>query len=51
MMFLLQFKDVMIIILLVAATIACFLGELADTAIISFVVLLNAVLGLRRKQG
>ena len=49
-MFLLQFKDVMIIILLVAAAIAGFLGELADTAIISFVVLLNAVLGVAQES-
>ncbi len=49
-MFLLQFKDVMIIVLLVAAAIAGFLGELADTAIISFVVVLNAVLGVAQES-
>jgi Ca2+-transporting ATPase len=49
-MFLLQFKDIMIIILLVAAAIAGFMGELADTIIISVVVLINAVLGVAQES-
>jgi Ca2+-transporting ATPase len=41
-----QFKDVMIIILLIAAAISGFMGELTDTFIILVVVLINAVLGV-----
>lgn len=41
-----QFKDTMIIILLVAATISFFLGESVDSIIILTIVVLNAVLGL-----
>lgn len=41
-----QFKDVMIIILLVAALISGLLGEWTDAFIILFVVVLNAVLGV-----
>jgi len=41
-----QFKDVMIIILLVAALISGILGEWTDSLIILFVVVLNAVLGV-----
>lgn len=41
-----QFKDVMIIILLVAALISGLLGEWTDSFIILFVVVLNAVLGV-----
>ncbi|MGI6777623.1 MAG: calcium-translocating P-type ATPase, SERCA-type [Acetivibrionales bacterium] len=45
-MFIDQFKNVMIVILLVAAALASFMGELADTVIILFVILLNAILGV-----
>jgi Ca2+-transporting ATPase len=45
-MFLEQFKNLMIIILLVAAVISGFLGEIADTFIIMLVVFLNALLGV-----
>lgn len=45
-MFLEQFKDVMVIILLIAAAIAGFLKEFADTAIILAVVIINAILGI-----
>lgn len=45
-MFLEQFKDVMIIILLIAAAISGAMGELTDLTIILFVVVLNAVLGV-----
>jgi len=49
-MFFQQFKDVMIIILLIAAVIAGFMGEWADTAIIVVVVLINAVLGVLQES-
>lgn len=45
MMLLSQFKDFMILVLLAAAVISGFLGELADTIAIIVIVLLNAVLG------
>jgi len=45
-MFLEQFKDVMVIILLIAAAISGFLKEFADTAIILAVVIINAILGI-----
>ena len=44
--FLAQFKDLMIIILLVAAAISVFAGEAADAIIIFLVVILNAVFGV-----
>jgi len=40
-----QFKDVMILILLAAATIAGIIGDLTDTIVILIIVLLNAFLG------
>ena len=40
-----QFKDFLVIILLVAATISIFLGEWESSVVIAFVVILNAVLG------
>ena len=46
MMFLEQFKDFMVIVLIVAAVISTTARELADAAIILFVVILNAVLGV-----
>lgn len=45
MMFLLQFKDFMIIILGIAAIISGIVGDLADTIIILVIVLLNAIIG------
>ena len=45
-MFLEQFKNVMVIILLLAAAISGFLKEITDTAIILAVVIINAVLGV-----
>lgn len=48
--FLEQFKDVMIIILLVASGIAGFMGEITDTIIILFVVLINATLGVLQES-
>jgi len=44
-MFLNQFKDFMIIVLLVAAILSGFLGEMADTIAIIVIVILNAVIG------
>lgn len=41
-----QFRNVMVIILLVAAAISGFLGEWTDTVIILAVVVLNAILGV-----
>jgi len=41
-----QFKNFMVIILLIAALISGFLGELKDSIIIAIVVVLNAILGL-----
>jgi Ca2+-transporting ATPase len=40
-----QFSDFMIIVLLLAALISGFIGELADTLAILFIVLLNACIG------
>lgn len=45
-MFLEQFKNVMVIILLIAAGISAVLHEVTDTAIILVVVILNSVLGV-----
>ncbi|MEG2252802.1 MAG: cation-transporting P-type ATPase, partial [Clostridia bacterium] len=46
-MYLEQFKDVMVIVLIVAALVSgILLGEWVDAAIILFVVLLNALLGV-----
>lgn len=47
MMFLEQFKNVMVIVLLAAAVVSATIArEMADAAIILFVVILNAVLGV-----
>jgi len=45
-MFIEQFKDFMIIILIVAAIISGLLGEIADAVIIIAIVLINAILGV-----
>lgn len=44
-MLLSQFKDVMILILLAAAILSGFFGDLTDTIVIIVIVLLNAILG------
>lgn len=44
-MFLGQFRDVMVLILLAATGISAFLGELTDAVTIILIVLLNAILG------
>src|SRR3954471_485885 len=43
--FLEQFKDFLVIILIVAALISAFLGEIESSAVIMVVVILNAILG------
>lgn len=45
MMFLDQFRDVMILVLIGAAVIAGFIGELSDTIAIIVIVVINAVIG------
>ena len=45
MIFLLQFKDVMILILLAAAIISGIIGDLTDTIVILVIVVLNAIIG------
>lgn len=44
-MFLGQFRDVMVMILLAATVVSAFLGELTDAVTIILIVLLNAILG------
>ncbi|MBS1934073.1 MAG: cation-translocating P-type ATPase [Bacteroidetes bacterium] len=44
-MFLGQFKDVMIVILLLAAIVSGFIGDLTDTVVILIIVILNASIG------
>ncbi len=44
-MFLDQFRDFMIIILIAAAVISGFIGEITDTLVIVVIVILNAVIG------
>ena len=45
MMFLDQFKDFMILVLIAAAVVAGIVGELTDTLIIAAIILANAVIG------
>ncbi len=45
LLFLLQFKDVMILILIAAGIISGLVGELVDTLVILIIVVLNAVVG------
>jgi Ca2+-transporting ATPase len=45
-----QFKSLLIIILLVAAVISAFFGEVADTLTIIGIVILNAVLGVSQER-
>ena len=45
LMFLAQFKDVMILILIAAAVLAGFVGDLVDTIAILVIVVINAVVG------
>ncbi|MCG2615349.1 cation-translocating P-type ATPase [Terrimonas sp. NA20] len=43
--FLRQFLDVMVLVLIVAAVISAFLGELSDTIVIVIILILNAIIG------
>jgi len=45
-MFLDQFKDVLVVILLVAALISFILGEISDAVVITIILILNAFLGV-----
>lgn len=49
-MFLEQFKDLMIIILLAASVVSGLLGEISDTVIILTVVIINAILGVTQES-
>jgi len=49
LIFLNQFKDVMIIVLLAAAVIAFAIGDLKDTIVILAIVILNAVIGFSQE--
>jgi Ca2+-transporting ATPase len=49
-MFLNQFRDFMIIILLLAAVISGYLGDMADTTIILVIVFLNSIIGFYQEQ-
>lgn len=40
-----QFRDFMVLVLLAATAVSCFLGEYADAVTIMIIVLLNAILG------
>ncbi|SNX55204.1 calcium-translocating P-type ATPase, SERCA-type [Thermoanaerobacterium sp. RBIITD] len=45
-MFIDQFKDYMVIILIIASIVSLFLGEFTDAVIILFIILMNAFLGM-----
>lgn len=49
-MFIEQFKDVLIIILLISAAIAVFMGEAIDAIVIGGIVLLNAILSVLQEN-
>ncbi|WP_205510043.1 calcium-translocating P-type ATPase, PMCA-type [Longitalea arenae] len=44
-LFLVQFKDVMILILMVAAIISAIVGDLKDMIVILFIIVINAIVG------
>jgi P-type Ca2+ transporter type 2C len=44
-MFLLEFKDIMILILIIAAIISAVIGDMKDAIVILFIVIINAVIG------
>jgi len=48
--FLRQFKDVMIFILLIAAAISIYIGEVNDAYVIIIIVLLNAIIGFLQEH-
>jgi Ca2+-transporting ATPase len=43
--FLRQFKDIMILVLVAAAVISAFIGEITDTIVIVVIILINAIIG------
>ena len=45
LLFAMQFKDVMILILIVAAIVSGFVGDLKDTIVILIIIIINAVVG------
>ncbi|MFL5743516.1 MAG: calcium-translocating P-type ATPase, PMCA-type [Niastella sp.] len=45
LLFAMQFKDVMILILMVAAIVSGFVGDLKDTIVILIIIIINAVVG------
>ena len=47
--FLLQFKDVMILILIAAAIISGFVGDLKDSIVILVIVIVNAIVGFMQE--
>lgn len=49
-MFVDQFKNLMIVILIIAAIIAGFMNEITDSIIILVVILINAILGVLQEQ-
>ncbi len=49
-MFISQFTDLMVVILIIAAAISMFLGEAKDAAVILAIVLINAVLGVVQEE-
>ena len=51
MMFIDQFRDFMIIVLIIAAVISGFVGDVADTIAIIVIVVLNAIVGFVQNVG
>lgn len=47
--FLTEFTDLMVLILIIAAVIAAFAGEMRDATVILFIVFLNAIIGFIQK--
>jgi Ca2+-transporting ATPase len=45
-MFLSQFKDFLVIILIIASLVSMLVGEVIDSAVIIMIVILNAILGV-----
>ncbi|THU39708.1 calcium-translocating P-type ATPase, PMCA-type [Niastella caeni] len=45
LVFLMQFKDVMILILMVAAVISAIVGDVKDMIVILFIIIINAIVG------
>ncbi len=49
-MFISQFTDVLIIVLMVAAVISAFLGEITDAVLILIIVVINAIIGVVQER-